>query len=73
MTELWLYIIIALILFREDPLLGILSILLWIALKLITVQRKPKKKNKKKISKHYNQDIYHALDAARNTRFYTFY
>ncbi|AOC55221.1 hypothetical protein LCDVSa137R [Lymphocystis disease virus 3] len=70
MTELWLYIIVALILFREDPLLGILSILLWIILKLLTVQ-KPKKKTKK--IKNYDQDVYHALDAARNTRFYTFY
>ncbi|QHR78567.1 hypothetical protein KM759_gp135 [Lymphocystis disease virus 4] len=70
MTELWLYIIVVLILFKEDPLLGILSVLLWVILKLLTTQ-KPKKKIKK--VKHYDQGVYHALDAARNTRFYTFY
>lgn len=71
MTELWLYLIVALILFREDPLLGILSVLLWIFLKLITMKKHKKKSKKKQL--HYNNDIYHALDAARNTRFYTFY
>ncbi len=70
MTELWLYILIALLLFREDPLLGLLSVLLWIILQLL-LRKKPEKKLKKKLDVNY--DMAHALDAARNTRLYTFY